>query len=123
MSLMSLATLLGLLAMAHAAPYSAIPPSAASKCPHFNGTFSIETYRLYSKNLDWDSVKLQATSDTEPFHESGINYDASTKSIVIQANSGTPFVTNGTDISGPNQVIRYDTTITGSMSGTCKVTQ
>lgn len=39
----------------------------------------------------------------------GIDYDASIKSIIIQANSGSPFVTNGADLSGPNKVIRYDT--------------
>lgn len=56
---MSLAALAGLLAIAHAAPSNAIKPRAASECPEVTGTFSIENYRLYPENLDWDPVNCK----------------------------------------------------------------
>ncbi|KAG6368540.1 hypothetical protein INS49_002751 [Diaporthe citri] len=79
--------------MPHIAPNS-IPPS---------------WYMTRTPRLNYDSLTLDGITDTEPYHVSGIDYDASTRSIIDQANSGNPFVTNGADLSGPNKVIRYDT--------------
>ena len=56
---LSLTALSGLLAVAHAAPYYAMRSSVPSNCPDFNGTFSIENYKLYPENLDWDPVNCK----------------------------------------------------------------
>ncbi|KAJ3956106.1 hypothetical protein N0V92_007369 [Colletotrichum tropicale] len=105
-------------------------------CSEVNGTFSIDNYKLYPENLDWDPVHCKlyvsanfnstvlvydpyaATYDiltfdgitgVDPYHVSGIDYDATTESILISANSGNPFVTSGQNMAGANKVIRWDT--------------
>ncbi|KAF9875236.1 tri14-like protein [Colletotrichum karsti] len=107
-----------------------------SRCAAVNGSFSIDNYKLYPENLDWDPVHCKlyisanfnstvlvydpytATYDilsfegitgTDPYHVSGIDYDSSTGSILISANSGSPFVTSGQNMTGSNKVIRWDT--------------
>lgn len=72
-----------------------------------NFNASVLVYDPYTAT--YDILTFDGITDTEPYHVSGIDYDASTKSIIIQANSGNPFMTNGADLSGPNKVIRYDT--------------
>ena len=135
MNTTSLALASGLVAAALAAP--SLPLTARdTACAAFSGTFTIDNYKLYPENLDWDPVHCKlymsanfnasvlvydpytstydiltfdGITDTDPYHISGIDYDASTGSMLISANSGTPFVTSGTDMTGSNKIIRYDT--------------
>lgn len=131
----SLALVSGLVVGALAAP-SRYLTTRGTACAPFNGTFTIDNYKLYPENLDWDPVHCKlyisanfnasvlvydpytstydiltfdGITDTDPYHVSGIDYDASTGSILISANSGNPFVTSGSDMTGANKVIRYDT--------------
>lgn len=131
----SLTLVSGLLGASLAAPSQTLNTRAAG-CADVSGTFNIDNYKLYPENLDWDPVhcKLYISSNfnasvlvydpyastyelltfdgitnTDPYHVSGIDYDASTGSILISANSGNPFVSSGSDMTGANQVIRYDT--------------
>lgn len=131
----SLALVFGLAAVAAAAPSQPLSPRDAA-CAAFDGTFTIDNYKLYPENLDWDPVhcklyisanfnasvlvydpytstydilSFDGITDTDPYHVSGIDYDASTGSILISANSGNPFVTSGSDMTGGNKIIRYDT--------------
>lgn len=124
-----------LAAVAVAAPSQPLSPRDTA-CAAFDGTFTIENYKLYPENLDWDPVhcklyisanfnasvlvydpytstydilSFDGITDTDPYHVSGIDYDASTGSILISANSGNPFVTSGSDMTGANKIIRYDT--------------
>lgn len=130
---LTLASALALVAVA--APSQPLAPRNTT-CAAFNGTFTIENYKLYPENLDWDPVhcklyisanfnasvlvydpytstydilSFDGITDTDPYHVSGIDYDASTGSMLISANSGNPFVTSGSDMTGPNKIIRYDT--------------
>lgn len=131
----SLALVSGLVLGAFAAPSQSFA-SRDTACAPFNGTFTIENSKLYPENLDWDPVHCKlyisanfnasvlvydpytltydvitfdGITDTNPYHVSGIDYDASTGSILISANSGNPFVSSGADMTGANKVIRYDT--------------
>lgn len=132
-------------ALALAAPSERLAlPRQSSPCAAVTGDFTIENYKLYPENLDWDpahcklyiSANFNASvlvydpstatyeilafdgiTDTEPYHVSGIQYDEWTSAILISANSGNPFVTSGTDMTGPNKIIRYDT-ITNTVSYT-----
>lgn len=131
----SLALVSGLALGAFAAPSQPLA-SRDTGCAPFHGTFAIENYKLYPENLDWDPVHCKlyisanfnasvlvydpytssydiitfdGITDTDPYHVSGIDYDASTGSILISANSGNPFVTSGADMTDANKVIRYDT--------------
>lgn len=131
----SLALVSGLAAVAAAAPSQPLSLRDAA-CAAFDGTFTIDNYKLYPENLDWDPVhcklyisanfnasvlvydpytstydilSFDGITDTDPYHVSGIDYDASTGSILISANSGNPFVTSGSDMTGGNKIIRYDT--------------
>lgn len=125
----------GLVAAAVAAPSQ--PQTARDTAlAAVSGDFTIDNYKLYPENLDWDPVHsklyisanfnasvlvydpststydiltFDGITDTDPYHVSGIDYDASTGSILISANSGTPFVTSGSNMTGANKVIRYDT--------------
>jgi hypothetical protein len=124
-----------LVAVGLASPCSAVTRHSAA-CAAFSGDFTIENYKLYPENLDWDPVHCKlyisanfnasvlvydpytstydiltfdGITDTDPYHVSGIDYDASTGSILISANSGNPFVTSGSNMTGANKVIRYDT--------------
>lgn len=124
-----------LAAVALAAPSQPLSPRDTA-CAAFNGTFTIDNYKLYPENLDWDPVhcklyisanfnasvliydpytssyeilEFDGITNTDPYHVSGIDYDASTGSILISANSGNPFVTSGSNMTGPNKIIRYDT--------------
>ncbi|KAL1872722.1 hypothetical protein Daus18300_004268 [Diaporthe australafricana] len=129
------AALLGLAAITRASPTRT--RDVAGTCAGVNGTFNIDNYKLYPENLDWDPINCKlyisanfnasvlvydpytatydilsfdGITDLDPYHISGIDYDASTKSIMISANSGDPFVTSGANMTGANKVIRYDTT-------------
>lgn len=131
----SLTLVSGLVVGALAAPSRHLT-TRGTACAPFNGTFTIDNYKLYPENLDWDPVHCKlyisanfnasvlvydphtstydiltfdGITDTDPYHVSGIDYDASTGSILISANSGNPFVTSGSDMTGANKVIRYDT--------------
>lgn len=131
----SLTLVSGLVVGALAAPSRHLV-ARGTACAPFNGTFTIDNYKLYPENLDWDPVHCKlyisanfnasvlvydpytstydiltfdGITDTDPYHVSGIDYDASTGSILISANSGNPFVTSGSDMTGANKVIRYDT--------------
>lgn len=131
----SLALASGLATLALAAPSQPISPRDTA-CANVEGTFTIDNYKLYPENLDWDPVHCKlyisanfnasvlvydpytstydilafdGITDTDPYHVSGIDYDASTGSILISANSGNPFVTSGSDMTGANKIIRYDT--------------
>lgn len=131
----SLALASGLAKLALAAPSYPISPRDTA-CANVEGTFTIDNYKLYPENLDWDPVHCKlyisanfnasvlvydpytstydiltfdGITDTDPYHVSGIDYDASTGSILISANSGNPFVTSGSDMTGANKIIRYDT--------------
>lgn len=135
MHTVSLALASGLAAVAAAAPSQPFSPRNAA-CTAVEGTFTIDNYKLYPENLDWDPVHCKlyisanfnasvlvydpytstyetltfdGITDTDPYHVSGIDYDASTGSILISANSGNPFVTSGSDMTGGNKIIRYDT--------------
>lgn len=125
----------GLVGAALAAPSQPFS-SRETACAAVSGTFTIDNYKLYPENLDWDPVHCKlyisanfnasvlvydpytssydiltfdGITDTDPYHISGIDYDASTGSILISANSGEPFVTSGSNMTGANKVIRYDT--------------
>lgn len=131
----SLTLVSGLVGASLAAPSQTLPTRAAA-CAAVSGDFTIDNYKLYPENLDWDPVhcKLYISSNfnasvmvydpytstydiltfdgitnTDPYHISGIDYDASTGSILISANSGNPFVSSGSNMTGANKVIRYDT--------------
>lgn len=108
----------------------------ASTCAAVSGDFTIENYKLYPENLDWDPVHCKlyisanfnasvlvydpyessydiltfdGITDVDPYHISGIDYDSATGSIIISANSGAPFVSSGSNMTGSNKVISYDT--------------
>ncbi|GKT50062.1 core trichothecene cluster (CTC) protein 14 [Colletotrichum spaethianum] len=115
---------------------SLLVTKALGACPPFNSTFFIDNSKLYPENLDFDTqhcklyvgsnfnatvlvydpykntqeiLTFDGISHTDPFHISGIDFDEKTGSIFISANSGTPFVTFGQNLTGPNYLIRYDT--------------
>lgn len=64
-------------------------------------------YDPYAKT--YEILEFDGITNTDPFHVSGIDYDASCGAIMISANSGNPFVSSGSDMSGANYVIKYDT--------------
>lgn len=64
-------------------------------------------YDPYEKT--YDILELDGITNTDPFHVSGIDYDASSGAIMISANSGNPFVSSGSNMTGTNYVIKYDT--------------
>ncbi|UPX18727.1 uncharacterized protein EKO05_0009019 [Ascochyta rabiei] len=106
-------------------------------CPSLNGSFSLDIYQLYPENSAFDPVgcKLYMSSiynasvvvydiyttkhqvltfpgitDTEPYHMAGVDYDASSGAMFFTATSGLGFETNGVDLSGPQKVIKWNTT-------------
>ncbi|KAF4778486.1 hypothetical protein HER10_EVM0005685 [Colletotrichum scovillei] len=128
--------LTGLAALASVVSAFPFKLAETANCAAVSGTFEIENYKLYPENLDWDPIHCKlyisanfnstvlvydpykATYDilsfdgitgVDPYHVSGIDYDATTQSILISANSGEPFVTSGSNMTGGNKVIRWDT--------------
>ncbi|KAK1658204.1 hypothetical protein BDP55DRAFT_773500 [Colletotrichum godetiae] len=129
-------SLTGLAALASAVSAFPFKLAETANCAAVSGTFEIENFKLYPENLDWDPIhcKLYISANfnstvlvydpykatynilsfdgitgVDPYHVSGIDYDATTKSILISANSGEPFVTSGSNMTGGNKVIRWDT--------------
>ncbi|KAK1447161.1 hypothetical protein CMEL01_09000 [Colletotrichum melonis] len=128
--------LTGLAALASVVSAFPFKLAETANCAAVSGTFEIKNYKLYPENLDWDPIHCKlyisanfnstvlvydpykATYDilsfdgitgVDPYHVSGIDYDATTQSILISANSGEPFVTSGSNMTGGNKVIRWDT--------------
>ncbi|RFU29505.1 hypothetical protein B7463_g6844, partial [Scytalidium lignicola] len=117
-------------------PTTAITYGDRVPCPPFSGSFNISNFKLYPENADFDSIhcKLYASANfngsvlvydpytgtqstitipgitgVNPYHISGIDFDARTGIMYFSANSGTPFVSQGSDLSGPNQLVKYNT--------------
>ncbi|OHE97312.1 hypothetical protein CORC01_07367 [Colletotrichum orchidophilum] len=128
--------LTGLAVLAFVASAFPFQLSETENCGAVSGTFEIENYKLYPENLDWDPIHCKlyisanfnstvlvydpykATYDiltfdgitgVDPYHVSGIDYDATTESILFSANSGEPFATSDRNMTGGNKVIRWDT--------------
>ncbi|KAH8801417.1 hypothetical protein F5884DRAFT_513870 [Xylogone sp. PMI_703] len=105
-------------------------------CPPFSGSFNISNFQLYPENADFDSIhcKLYASANfnasvlvydpytaeqsiitlpgitgVDPYHVSGIDFDSRTGIMYFSANSGNPFVSGGSDLSGPNKLVKYNT--------------
>lgn len=49
-------------------------------------------------------------TNIRPYHIAGVDYDASSGAMFFTANSGLAFETNGADLSGPQKIIKWDTT-------------
>ncbi|KAK2051062.1 hypothetical protein LY76DRAFT_557623 [Colletotrichum caudatum] len=58
---------------------------------------------------DYQILEFPGISHTDPYHISGIDYDASSEAMFFSANSGLGFQTNGANLTGPNKVIKWDT--------------
>ncbi|KXH66840.1 hypothetical protein CSAL01_01851 [Colletotrichum salicis] len=126
----------GLAALASVVSAFPFKLAETANCAAVSGTFEIENFKLYRENLDWgpihckiyisanfnstvlvydpykatyDILSFDGITGVDPYHVSRINYDATTQSILISANSGEPFVTSGSNMTGGNKVIRWDT--------------
>ncbi|XPT04368.1 hypothetical protein M3J09_013447 [Ascochyta lentis] len=127
---------LGLSAVAESATVGHFQPRT-KKCPSVHGDIVLDIFQLYSENSAFDPVncKLYMSSNfnasvvvydvyttkhqvltfpgithTDPYHIAGIDYDASNGAMFFTANSGSGFATNGVDLSGPQKIIKWDTT-------------
>ncbi|KAH8810691.1 hypothetical protein F5884DRAFT_875405 [Xylogone sp. PMI_703] len=123
-----------LLAFSNASPTSI--SSVTSSCPPVEGTFNVTNFQLYPENVDWDSIHCKfyigsnfngsvlvydpytqeqsvisfpGITGVVPYHVSGVDFDFRTGYIYFQGNSRTPYVTGGQNLSGPNTLIKYDT--------------
>lgn len=76
-----------------------------SHSANYNSTVLV--YDPYDKT--YEILTFDGITNTDPFHISGVDYDASTQHMLFSANSGTPFVATGANMSGANYVIRWDT--------------
>lgn len=53
-------------------------------------------------------ITFPGITHTQPYHLSGIDYDASSGAMFFSAPSGSAFETNGGDLSGPQKIIKWD---------------
>jgi hypothetical protein len=71
----------------------------------YNGTlFEYDPYTHESK-----MITIPGITGNPAYHVGGIDMDVYSGSVYIGANAGTPFITDGRNLSGPNRLIRYDT--------------
>lgn len=54
-------------------------------------------------------IEIPGVTGVSPYHISGIDFDNRTGMMYFAANSGLPFETSGANLTGPNQLVQYDT--------------
>ncbi|CAG8953266.1 hypothetical protein HYFRA_00003471 [Hymenoscyphus fraxineus] len=132
---LTLLSLKGALAFPRGLP--SIPDRYEKFCKPISGDIILEQFQLYPENSDFslttcllyftsvwnatvvvydpyagktvDIIEFPGYSHNPTYHTSGIQVDQRTNLLSISLNVFAPFANNGTDVSGTNQLVQYDT--------------
>lgn len=69
---------------------------------------SVAVYDLFTADLQ--DLTFPEISHTKTYHMAGVDYDVHSGAMFFTATNGLAFEANGVDISGPQKVIKWDTT-------------